>query len=166
VLKLQQSFEQCEKGQNAAREKFMEETTTAFRNRYMKEFLDVLLLFNIEENGETSGYDFLKHLHRTYDLMLSPGTVYAVAYSMQRDNLIEAKGNKRKTVFSLTPRGRLVIETIRKSKKMLQFSFSDLIEIKAHKIKMVPGDHPETPTAIDSAEKSTQIKVHLKEESN
>jgi DNA-binding PadR family transcriptional regulator len=163
---LQQSFENCKKGQNPVREKFMEETANAFRHRYMKEFLDVLLLFNIEENGETSGYDFLKHLHQTYDLMLSPGTVYAVAYSMQRDNLIEARGDKRKTVFSLTPRGKLVIETIRNSKKMLQFSFSDLIEAKAPKCKTVLGVHAAAQTGIDSADKSAQIEVHLKEGCN
>jgi DNA-binding PadR family transcriptional regulator len=129
VKRLLQSLENTER-QKLVREKLTEEISNSFRYRYVKEFLDLIFLFTIEENGETSAYDFLRYLHQVHDLMVSPSTVYAVAYSMQKDNLIEAKGEKRKTVFSLTPKGRLVIETIRNSDMLLQFCFADLIKGK------------------------------------
>jgi DNA-binding PadR family transcriptional regulator len=129
VKTLLESLEDRE-SQKLAREKFAEDTSNAFRFRYVKGFLDLLFLFMIEGNGETSAYDFLRYLHQTHDLMVSPSTVYAVAYSMQKDNLIEARGEKRKSVFSLTPKGRLVIETIRNSDGLLQFCFADLIKGK------------------------------------
>jgi DNA-binding PadR family transcriptional regulator len=40
-----------------------------------------------------------------YDLLVSPGTVYALLYSLEREGLIKGKVEERKRVYELTNSG-------------------------------------------------------------
>jgi DNA-binding PadR family transcriptional regulator len=60
------------------------------RERIVRAFLDLIVLMKLSEGFEAlCGYDFVKLVGEEFDVMLSPGSVYAALYSMERDGLIQ-----------------------------------------------------------------------------
>ncbi|HSV48829.1 MAG TPA: hypothetical protein VLH35_00810, partial [Candidatus Acidoferrales bacterium] len=55
--------------------------------RVVKEFLDVIMLFELKEHKELSGYDLAVLQNQKFKISLSPGTVYATLYGMERRGL-------------------------------------------------------------------------------
>lgn len=88
-------------------------------HRFLKEFMDILIISKMRE-GETSGYDITSYFHQKLEFPVSPGTVYSVLYSMERDGLIKARGIDRKRVYTLTPKGEKTIKTIHESNESLE----------------------------------------------
>ena len=70
----------------------------------LKRFIDVIVLEELKK-CEMSGYDLVFRLHTKYDLLVSPGTVYALLYSLERQGLIRGKVEERKRVYELTNNG-------------------------------------------------------------
>jgi DNA-binding PadR family transcriptional regulator len=66
----------------------VEKNIDAIYERFLKEFMDVIIMVKIREEGEASGYDLLSYFHGKFDLLVSPGTIYATLYSMERNNLV------------------------------------------------------------------------------
>lgn len=95
--------------------------------RLLKEFMDVLIMVKMRE-GETSGYDILTYFHEKFDLLVSPGTVYSVLYSMERNGLIKARGVDRKRIYTLTPKGEAAIKAIRESSGVLESFLTRLLK--------------------------------------
>jgi DNA-binding PadR family transcriptional regulator len=95
-------------------------------NRFLKEFMDVLIMVKMRE-GETSGYDIIICFHQKFDFLVSPGTVYSVLYSMERDGLIKARGLDRKRVYTLTQKGETTIRAIHQSSEVLESFFAGLL---------------------------------------
>lgn len=83
--------------------------------RVIKEFLDVLILLELKDKGELSGYDFAVLQNQKFDLSLSPGTVYATLYAMERRGLIEGHNDGKKTTFHLTDKGAAGLENLKKT---------------------------------------------------
>ncbi len=96
-------------------------------HRFLKEFMDVLIMVKMRE-GETSGYDVLNYFHQKFDFLVSPGTVYSVLYSMERDGLITARGVDRKRIYALTPKGETTIKAIRDSSDVLESLLMNLLK--------------------------------------
>jgi DNA-binding PadR family transcriptional regulator len=82
--------------------------------RIIKEFLDVIILLELKDKGELSGYDFAVLQHQKFDLSLSPGTVYATLYAMERRGLIQGHNDGKKTAFQLTDKGAAALENLKK----------------------------------------------------
>jgi DNA-binding PadR family transcriptional regulator len=95
--------------------------------RFLKEFMDILIMVRMRE-GETSGYDIITYFHRKFDFLVSPGTVYSVLYSMERNGLIKARGVNRKRIYTLTSKGEAVIKAISESSAVLDSFFSSLLK--------------------------------------
>jgi DNA-binding PadR family transcriptional regulator len=89
--------------------------------------MDVLIMVKMRE-GETSGYDVLNYFHQKFDFLVSPGTVYSVLYSMERDGLIAARGVDRKRIYALTPKGETTIKVIRDSSDVLESLLMNLLK--------------------------------------
>jgi DNA-binding PadR family transcriptional regulator len=70
----------------------------------LRRFIDLIALEELKKS-EMSGYDLVFRLHSKYDLLVSPGTVYALLYSLERQGLIEGKMEDRKRVYEITNRG-------------------------------------------------------------
>ena len=83
----------------------------------VKSFLDVIVLAML--NGKpTHGYKIIADLHRTFGVLLSPGTLYPLLYNLEAKKLVEVKEVKRKKLYRLTPMGReRVFKIIRSYKK-------------------------------------------------
>jgi DNA-binding PadR family transcriptional regulator len=83
------------------------------QNRIVKEFLDIIILLELKDKGELSGYDFAVLQHKKFNFALSPGTVYATLYAMERRGLIEGHNDTKKTVFCLTDKGNASLENLK-----------------------------------------------------
>ncbi len=80
--------------------------------RVVKSFLDVLILIEMKKQANLSGYDVTAFVNNKFGGILSPGTVYATLYSMERKGLIEGESDGRKTTYKLTHSGDQVISTV------------------------------------------------------
>ena len=93
------------------------DTFEELRWRFIARFLDVMILRELGEKP-MSGYDVVVHTSRKFYIDMSPGTVYATLYSMERKGLIEGGDLKRKRcassrrVYTLTPKGMEILNTI------------------------------------------------------
>jgi DNA-binding PadR family transcriptional regulator len=103
------------------------EVVNTIYDRFLKEFMDVLIMVKMRE-GETSGYDMLTYFHEKFDLLVSPGTVYSVLYSMERKGLIKARGVERKRIYTLTPKGEATIRAIQESSEVVQGFLKRLLQ--------------------------------------
>jgi DNA-binding PadR family transcriptional regulator len=77
--------------------------------RVVKNFLDIIILIEMKKQSGLSGYDVIAFVNETFGGMMSPGTVYATLYSIERKGLIKGVPEGRKTVYKLTDEGREVI---------------------------------------------------------
>lgn len=97
----------------------------------VKSFLDIIVLAML--NGEpVHGYRIIADLHRTFGVLLSPGTLYPLLYHLEKEKLIEVREIKRKKIYTVTPHGRIRVSTInelykKNSEKIFRFIDWNLI---------------------------------------
>ena len=97
------------------------------RERIVRSFLDLIVLMKLSEYCEPlGGYDFIKLVTNEFNTMLSPGSVYAVLYSMERDGLIQGRSKRRKRVYVLTDKGKATIKTVSEEKAKVLNLFGGL----------------------------------------
>ncbi len=82
--------------------------------RVVKNFLDILILIEMKKQSNLSGYDVTSFVNNKFGGILSPGTVYATLYSMERKGLIKGESDGRKTVYSLTEKGNDIVTSMMK----------------------------------------------------
>jgi DNA-binding PadR family transcriptional regulator len=74
--------------------------------------MDIIILKHLKNNHPMSGYDVIKYLHKKFHMLPSPGTVYSILYSLERQNLIEGKMNQGKRVYKLANQGENLLNQI------------------------------------------------------
>ena len=67
-----------------------------------------------------SGYDVIKYLHKNFRMLPSPGTVYSILYSLERQELIEGRMDQGKRVYNLTSQGETCLKDIGITKTRIQ----------------------------------------------
>lgn len=82
--------------------------------RVVKEFLDIIIICELKEKGELSGYDLATMQKQKFGITLSPGTVYSTMYSMERRGLITPHPNGKKTTYILSPMGERALDNIKR----------------------------------------------------
>jgi DNA-binding PadR family transcriptional regulator len=82
-----------------------------------KHFLDTIILAELRNTSFLGGYDMLELVHKKFGFLMSPGTVYAFLYSMERKGLIKGGLTEGKRTYILTDRGAEAINAISKSKE-------------------------------------------------
>ncbi|MEM2338398.1 MAG: PadR family transcriptional regulator [Candidatus Bathyarchaeia archaeon] len=81
--------------------------------RILNHFMDLLILVSLDGyKGQVSGYDVIKYLHRKYNFLPSPGTVYSCLYDMERRGLLKGYMDGRRRVYSLTRQGAETVRAI------------------------------------------------------
>jgi DNA-binding PadR family transcriptional regulator len=96
----------------------------------VKAFLDVIVLAML--NGESvHGYKIIADLHKTFGVLLSPGTLYPLLYQLESEKLIDVKEVKRKKLYKLTPLGRRKVSKVyrlnrKTSEKIFRFIDANL----------------------------------------
>jgi DNA-binding PadR family transcriptional regulator len=87
-------------------------TPKDIETRVVKSFLDILILIEMKKQNNISGYDITSFVNDRFGAILSPGTVYATIYAIERKGLITGKSDGRKTVYALTEKGNDVIASM------------------------------------------------------
>lgn len=79
--------------------------------RIVKCFLDILILIEMKKQKENTlgGYDITAFINSRFGGILSPGTVYATLYAMERRGVIVGSSDGKKTVYALTEKGDQVV---------------------------------------------------------
>jgi len=93
--------------------KIMEE----MKEKLIKHFLDIIILFELKNSNCLSGYDILAFLHNRFGLLISSGTVYSLLYSLERKGMIEGSFGEGKRIYSLTDQGTKTINAVSRSKE-------------------------------------------------
>jgi DNA-binding PadR family transcriptional regulator len=92
--------------------------------------MDIIILRHLRSNPHASGYDIIKLLHRQYRMLASPGTVYSVLYSLERQSLAEGIMSGGKRLYTLTQQGEKLLRQLCGTKihvqTLLSIIFSEL----------------------------------------
>ena len=83
-------------------------------------FLDTIILAELKNSSPLSGYDLLDFVHKKFGFLISPGTIYALLYAMERKGLVRGSYSQTKRVYTLTGKGTETIEAILRSKDEIQ----------------------------------------------
>jgi DNA-binding PadR family transcriptional regulator len=98
------------------------------RTSLVKHFLDIVILCKLKKTASLCGYDFIKFIHETQDILVSPGTVYSVLYALERKEWVRGEWKEGKRVYSLSGKGEGVINTIIEAREELLRQMKSLIE--------------------------------------
>jgi len=79
-------------------------------------FLDTIILAELKNSSPLSGYDLLDFVYKKFGFLISPGTIYALLYAMERKGLVNGSYSQTKRVYTLTDKGTETIEAILRSK--------------------------------------------------
>jgi DNA-binding PadR family transcriptional regulator len=83
-------------------------------------FLDTIILAELKNSSPLSGYDLLDFVYKKFGFLISPGTIYALLYAMERKGLVSGSYSQTKRVYTLTDKGTETIEAILRSKDEIQ----------------------------------------------
>ena len=79
-------------------------------------FLDTIILAELKNSSPLSGYDLLDFVYKKFGFLISPGTIYALLYAMERKGLVNGSYSQTKRVYTLTDKGAETIDAILGSK--------------------------------------------------
>jgi DNA-binding PadR family transcriptional regulator len=82
------------------------------RERIIKSFMDVIILKELRNSANMSGYDVITLFHRRFHMLLSAGSLYSTLYAMEREELVEGFVAGRKRVYKITKKGEEKIQSI------------------------------------------------------
>ena len=100
------------------------------RERIFRKLIDVFVLVELKKKS-MSGYDVISMLHKKYDILVSPGTVYAMLYSLEREGLIEGRWDERKRVYGLTKSGSQNERHLKAAGEEIQLLLANMQEVAA-----------------------------------
>ncbi|MCW4046599.1 MAG: PadR family transcriptional regulator [Candidatus Bathyarchaeota archaeon] len=86
----------------------------------IKNFLDIMILAKLRNSEPLSGYDLIELIHQKFGMLISPGTIYSVLYSMERKELIKGTLTQEKRTYVLTAKGRDAINAILTAQEEIQ----------------------------------------------
>jgi DNA-binding PadR family transcriptional regulator len=94
----------------------------------IKNYLDIIVIAMLNDEP-IHGYKLIGELHKTFGVLLSPGTLYPLLYHLKKEGLIEVKLFKRRKLYCLTDKGQIRVQTInvsyQKSNEKI-FNFIDM----------------------------------------
>jgi len=97
------------------------------RERTIKNFMDLLILVKLNNGHTMSGHDVIATIHNNFHVRISPGTVYSIIYSLERNGLIEGHWNRRKRVYTITNKGKETIKTVLNACEKIQKLMASLL---------------------------------------
>ena len=86
------------------------------RDHLVKTFLDIIVLSMLKKNS-SHGYGLIADIHKKFDILLSPGTLYPLLYSLEKKRLVGIQKDGRRKNYFLTEQGEIQSETVIKMYK-------------------------------------------------
>jgi len=81
------------------------------RERCVKNILDLVILKAVD-GGSKCGYDIIGHVHNTFHVLLSPGTVYPLLEAMAQQNILQSALKGKKRFYTLTKEGKELVKAV------------------------------------------------------
>jgi DNA-binding PadR family transcriptional regulator len=99
-----------------------------FRERLIKDFMDIFVLAELSDGKARSGFDFTLFFHKKFSIMLSSGTIYSQLYRLERNGLLQRKVLFRKTIYSNTEKAQKIMFIILKLRSKIQEFLKDFTD--------------------------------------
>ena len=74
------------------------------QDHLVKSFLDIIVLSMLKQSP-SHGYAIIADIHKQFDVLLSPGTLYPLLYSLEKKELITIEQDGRRKNYILTEKG-------------------------------------------------------------
>ena len=84
----------------------MSELDNDIKNHLVKTFLDIIVLTMLSQNS-SHGYALIADIHKKFDVLLSPGTLYPLLYSLEKKDMVSIKKDGRRKNYFLTSKGKI-----------------------------------------------------------
>jgi len=103
------------------------------QTKILKNYLNIASLMILHKKEPLTGYDVLKIILQKQGIRLNVSEIYRVLHSLEEDQFIESRQDENaKTVYSLTPKGRLLLANILESKKEIELFTSKIFDISSY----------------------------------
>jgi len=102
-------------------------TSGEIRERILRNFMDLIILKELRNNTNIGGYDIITLFHRKFHMLLSPGSVYSVLYSLERKGLVEGTITSEKRVYKLSEKGKEEIQNVLRNRLNIQLFMESLL---------------------------------------
>ncbi len=97
---------------------WIDKASAEVRERCVKSFLDVIIASMLMEKPSW-GYEIIANIHEKLHILLSPGAIYPILYSMEKKGLIRKHNGARKRFYAITKKGQKWLnEMLEASKQM------------------------------------------------
>lgn len=94
----------------------MSELDHDVKKHLVKTFLDIIVLTMLS-NSSSHGYALIADIHKKFDVLLSPGTLYPLLYSLENKGMIGIKKDGRRKNYFLTSKGKIQSQKVIQSYK-------------------------------------------------
>jgi DNA-binding PadR family transcriptional regulator len=81
------------------------------KERIVKNFADIIILKALREEP-LNGYAVILLIHRKFNILLSPGTIYSFLYQLERKKLLEASFYQNARCYRLTEKGEEFLKVV------------------------------------------------------
>ena len=91
----------------------MEEIYARVKGKCVKNALDLIILAILQDRPwGLSGYDFIGLIYNFFDVMVSPGTLYPVLFSLEKQGLVHVEFRGKKRVYYPALKGKKNVESL------------------------------------------------------
>jgi DNA-binding PadR family transcriptional regulator len=104
--------------------------------RFVKEYLDIVVLSMIA-GKPMCGTDIQDIVHRNFNVLLSPGTIYPLLHRLQREGLLECECSIKKKVYRPARGSEANIRHIIEKHSMASEFLSDFIRSGSLEVKAI-----------------------------
>ncbi|MCJ7761474.1 PadR family transcriptional regulator [Candidatus Bathyarchaeota archaeon] len=88
---------------------------THIRERIVKSCLDLIVLTLLKGSSTSGAYDLIAMIHGKFEVMVSPGVIYPVLFSLERDGSVTPQWKERKKVYRVTAKGEEMAQSLREA---------------------------------------------------
>lgn len=99
----------------------------SLRERLVKSCLDMVVLGLLECSSNIGAYDLIGLIHARFEIMVSPGVIYPVLFSLEREGSVRTRWEERKKVYELTEKGKQMIAALHERYRDAHRRISDVL---------------------------------------
>lgn len=90
------------------------------KERFVKSCLDLVVLGLLKGSLQSGAYDLIAKIHTTFEVMVSPGVIYPILFSLERDGLIKPSWKERKKTYEIAPKGEQALKSLEEAYRVVQ----------------------------------------------
>ena len=91
------------------------------KEKIVKDLLDTIILSFLKGQPKC-GYDILAFVHKEFQVLLSPGTLYPLLYSLERDGILKKELAGRKKIYALNGQSCYFDDLLNIQRKIFSFA--------------------------------------------